>query len=217
MMSRDQRPYYVAVQSYASIMTGRHMKNSTKGALAASAAGVLLLGGAGSLAYWTANGSAEGGDITSGELKLTDGTCDDDWVYAPGAAGAGTDVALFVPGDKVTKQCTFTLTATGDNLAATIDAPSAVTYTAPSTATTLSLTADTTFTIGGAAGTPAAIADGGTVTSANNGDTITATFVVTIPKGTDQSGAPVVNGNDTQSITASLDTLTVGLEQVAPN
>ena len=29
------------------------MKNATKGALAAAAAGSLLLGGAGSLAYWT--------------------------------------------------------------------------------------------------------------------------------------------------------------------
>ena len=197
------------------------MKKSTKGAVAAGAAAVLLLGGAGSLAFWTATGTADGGAITSGDLKLTDGTCDPTWQYADGAAGAGTDVALFVPGDQVTKQCTFELEATGDNLSATLDAPASVSYTAPGTAASLSLTADTTFTIDAlpvvSPAVPTPIADGGTVTSANDGDTITATFVVTIPYGTDESGTPVVNGNDTQNITATLDTLTVTLTQVDPS
>ena len=44
------------------------MKKSTKGAVAAAAAGVLLLGGAGSLAYWTADGAADGGSITAGGI-----------------------------------------------------------------------------------------------------------------------------------------------------
>jgi alternate signal-mediated exported protein len=188
------------------------MKKSTKGALAASAAGVLLLGGAGSLAYWTADGVAEGGTITAGDLKLTDGDCDTDWVYADGADNAGATVVLFVPGDEITKQCTFELEATGDNLSATLDAPASVSYTSAPDTDALTLTADTSFTIATPPATPVAIADDGVVTSANDGDTITATFDVTIPFGT-----TTVNGNDTQDIVATLNTLTVTLTQVDPN
>ena len=60
------------------------MNKASKGALAALAAGVLLLGGAGSLAFWTDTAEVAGGAINSGELSLTDttpGTCADaDWV-----------------------------------------------------------------------------------------------------------------------------------------
>jgi alternate signal-mediated exported protein len=195
------------------------MNKSTKGALAAGSAAVLLLGGAGSLAFWTADGAAEGGSITAGDLKLTDGTCDTDWVYAAGSAGAGNPVDLFVPGDEITKQCTFGLQATGDNLTAKITAPASVSYTSTGSATALSLTADTTFTVDdlplAAQAAPTPIANGGTVTSANDGDTVTATFLVRIPFGTDESGAPVLNGNDAQDLTATLDTLTVSLAQEA--
>ncbi|WP_332666443.1 alternate-type signal peptide domain-containing protein [Aeromicrobium sp.] len=189
------------------------MKRSTKGALAASAAGILLLGGAGSLAFWTADGDANGGSITAGTLTLTDGTCDAAWTYAAGSAGAGNTVALFVPGDVVTKQCTFTVGATGDNLTAEVDAPASVEYTSAPTGTSLSLTAASTFAI---TGDPAgrALLDGDTITSADGGETITATFQVTIPFGTDETGAPIINGNDTQGITATLDALTVTLTQV---
>ena len=197
------------------------MKKSTKGAVAAGAAAVLLLGGAGSLAFWTAQGEADGGDITAGELTLTDATCAPSWSYAAGSAGAGTPVALFVPGDKITKQCTFDLEATGDNLSARLTAPASVEYTAPGAADSLALTAATTFTIddlsGAAPTVPTPIANTGLVTSANDGDTITVTFDVTIPYGTNEIGTPIVNGNDTQNITASLNTLTVSLEQVNPN
>ena len=185
------------------------MKKSTKAAIAASAAGVLLLGGAGSLAYWTADGAADGGDITAGTLTLTDGTCDADWVYATGNPGADTAVGLIVPGDVITKDCTFTLAATGDNLKAAIGAPASVTYTPSTASTSLDLTAATTFDVGG---TP--IVDGGFVTSANDGDTITATFTVTVPFGTDETGTPQINANDMQGITATLDELTVTLTQV---
>ena len=51
------------------------MKKSTKGAVAAGAAAVLLLGGAGTLAFWNADGTAEGGTLTAGTLELTDLTC----------------------------------------------------------------------------------------------------------------------------------------------
>ncbi len=67
------------------------MKKATKGAIAAAGAGVLLLGGAGTLAYWTADGAAAGSDITAGDLDLTAGTCSG-WTYASGAAGTGAAV-----------------------------------------------------------------------------------------------------------------------------
>ena len=57
------------------------MKKSTKGAFAAAAAGSLLLGGAGSLAYWTDASTVDGKAITSGHLQLNPitATCDDSW------------------------------------------------------------------------------------------------------------------------------------------
>ena len=177
------------------------MNKSTKGALAAGAAGVLLLGGAGSLAYWNATGDADGGAITSGTLTLTDGTCDPAWSYAAGSA-VGDPVSLVVPGDSVTKTCTFTVGATGDHLSATLSAPSTLTYTTTgNTGASLSLTAAATYKVDGVATT--------TVTSANDGDTITADFVVTFPYG----DATAVNINDTQHLTATLDAMTVTLTQ----
>jgi alternate signal-mediated exported protein len=189
------------------------MKKSTKGAVAAAAAGVLLLGGAGSLAYWTAEGTVTGGDITAGDLKLSNADCDADWVYA----GTTTTVQLFVPGDEITKQCTFDLEATGDNLAAEL--------TAPDTATVTTDPADTSFDVDVAAtytktlGTAAAVdvADGDTVTSSDDGSVITATIAATIPFGTDEDGTPKVNANDTQDIVATLDDITVTLTQVDPS
>jgi predicted ribosomally synthesized peptide with SipW-like signal peptide len=47
------------------------MRKSTKGALAAGTAAVLLTGGAGSLAYWTATDTTKGAVIGAGQLGLT--------------------------------------------------------------------------------------------------------------------------------------------------
>ncbi len=186
------------------------MKRSTKGAVAAGGAAVLLMGGAGTLAFWTATGDAEGGAINAGTLTLTPVGCDVNWVYAAGSAGAGTTVNLFVPGDSVTKECTFTVGATGDNLSATIDAPNTLTFTTDPAATSFDATVGATYDLGGTA-----IADGGTITDADGGETLTVDFVVTIPFGTaDPAG---INDNDMQGVEATLDTLTVTLTQVDPN
>lgn len=197
------------------------MKKSTKGAVAAAAAGALLLGGAGSLAYWTADGSVTNSDITAGDLTLTDGTCADDWTYA----GTETPVQLFVPGDEIAKTCTFDLTASGDNLEAELDAPDTVAVTTEPEGTSFDIDVDATYTKLAAGGVPAddtvAIGDGDTITSADDGSTITVNFVVTIPFGTDEDGAgepvTVINANDTQNIVASLANLTVTLTQLDPN
>lgn len=182
------------------------MKKSTKGAVAAGGAAVLLLGGAGSLAYWTASGSVDGGSITSGTLTLSAGTCGD-WTYADTST-----VSLIVPGDTVTKTCSFTISATGDHLEATLDAPDSVNYTTSGNdATTLSLTASASYAV---AGTPVASDGTGTITSANDGDTLTATFKVTFPYG----DPTTINANDTQHLETVLDNnVAVTLTQADPN
>jgi alternate signal-mediated exported protein len=197
------------------------MNKTTKGALAASAAAILLMGGAGSLAYWTAEAEADGGSIAAGNLQLTDGDCDGDWTHVGGPSADDT-VELFVPGDEITKQCTFTLTATGDNLAAEVGVPSTVEYsTGPEDdddyVEPLSLTTEATFEVTDTA-TPAttrALANEDVVTDADDGSTITATINVTIPFGTAADATTPVNVNDTKNLVATLDALTVSLTQVA--
>lgn len=186
------------------------MRKSTKGAIAAGGAAVLLMGGAGTLAFWTATDDATGGVINAGTLTLTSVGCDADWVYAAGQAGAGQPVDLFVPGDVVTKECTFTIGATGDHLSATIDAPDTLTFVTDPTGTSFDASVSATYDVNG---TP--IADGGTITDANGGDTLTVAFDVDIPFGTaDPTG---INDNDMQGVEATLNTLTVTLTQADPN
>jgi len=182
------------------------MKKSTKGTLAAAAGAVLLLGGAGSLAYWNASATVNGGAVTTGSLTLSGGTCGATWVYANGTA-AGQTVAKVVPGDSITKSCTFTVGASGDHLSASLGAPATTAYTkSPAGAGTDSLTVATTYTIDR---TPVAtLVNGDKLTSTDNGKTLTAKFVVTMPY-----GSPTVNGNDTQDLTATLNALTVTLTQ----
>lgn len=183
------------------------MKKSTKGALAAGAAAVLLLGGGGSLAYWTATGTVDGGSFDTGTLGLTADDCSTAaWTYAtPGHVGEA--VTLVVPGDSIQKDCTFTVAATGDHLAATADAPGTVDVTPTPAAPTVQATVAATYDIGGTALPP-----GGTITSANDGQTLTAHLVVTFPYG----DGSTIDFNDTQNINAALSALTVTLTQTDP-
>ena len=176
------------------------MNKSTKGAVAAAAAAVLLLGGAGSLAYWTDQGTADGGAITAGSMSITDGTCGT-WSYS-GGSQAGQPVGLIVPGDAVAKDCTFTIAASGDHLSADLSMPTTLTYTPSTPDTSVELTAAATYTVG-------ATPDQTAITSADNGDTLTVSFVVTFPFGDDTT----TNINDTQGLTATLDALSVSLTQ----
>jgi alternate signal-mediated exported protein len=182
------------------------MNKSAKGTLAAAAGAVLLLGGAGSLAYWNASATVNGGAITTGSLTLSAGSCGTNWVYNNGSA-AGQTVVKVVPGDSITKSCTFAVGASGDHLSATLTAPATTTYTKnPTSATTDSLTVATTYTIDR---TPVAtLVNGDKLTSTDDGKTLTAKFVVTMPY-----GSTTVNGNDTQNLTATLNALTVTLTQ----
>jgi alternate signal-mediated exported protein len=114
------------------------MNKLVKGAIATGVGVVLLMGGAGSLAYWNAGTNLGGATITAGNLSVApvgSGT----WKN-----GAATISAIgsfrTVPGDSLTFTQDVTLTATGDNLKFTVGlAAGALTlpgsYTAPATVT----------------------------------------------------------------------------------
>lgn len=93
------------------------MNKATKGAIAAGAAGILLLGGAGTFALWEDTDSIDPAAISTGVLTLGvgSGTWHDATVGSPVAI---TNIANFdiVPGDTITYTTTATITAEGDNL-----------------------------------------------------------------------------------------------------
>jgi alternate signal-mediated exported protein len=122
------------------------MKKSTKGALATSAAAVLLLGGAGTLAYWNDSGTVPGGTIQSGQLRLGPPSCGSGWTLDGGAAFT---TQLLVPGDTLTKTCTVDLVATGAHLGADL-AVGTPTWAATNPLTS-ELTPSATFTVNGVA------------------------------------------------------------------
>ena len=101
-----------------------------------------------------------------------------------------------VPGDTLTKTCTFAIKATGDHLVADL----AVTQPTVSGDATLSdvLTADGTFTVNNAAATQ--------ITSANDGQVLEAVVTINFPY-----GAAV--DNLSQADTATLSTFTVTATQ----
>jgi alternate signal-mediated exported protein len=95
------------------------MNKLTKGAIAGAAGVVLLLGGAGTFAFWNSTASVAGGSIVAGNLLVAN----------TGAAGVWTDqndtvidIATYriVPGDTLTFTDDLTVTAVGDNLTATL-------------------------------------------------------------------------------------------------
>ncbi len=103
------------------------MKKTTKGALAAGAAAVLLMGGVGTLAFWTDTATTTGTTISAGHLDLTDGACGAGWVLDGGTPYTNQ---VLVPGDTLTKSCSYTLDIAGAHFTTadfTVAAPSDVT------------------------------------------------------------------------------------------
>lgn len=182
------------------------MHSTTKGVVALGAATVLLLGGAGTLAYWSDSATVSGGAVSTGRLGIDAGSCGPTWTYASGTAAGQPITQGIAPGDAVTKVCTFTIDAAGDHLSATPTVPSTVAYTVTGgSPTTLSLPVTATYTLDGAPFSPASV-----ITELDNGKTLSARVTVSFP-----FGSTTVNANDTQGLTASLDGLTVALTQTA--
>lgn len=95
------------------------MKKSTKGLVAAGAAAALLLGGAGTLAYWTADDTVDGGTLSSGSIVLGTPECGEGWVHSTSDPVRAVDQV--VPGDTIALTCTVTLDLEGDNIGATLE------------------------------------------------------------------------------------------------
>lgn len=178
------------------------MRHSVKGVLASAGAVAVLVGGTGTLAFWTDTVTVPGDTgITSGTMTLTDttsGGCGSTgWVLDASESPAGGAFVpasdLLVPGDELSKTCTFTVGATGDHLRATIG------VSAPLVSGTLAsaLTAGATFT---SAGSPVT-----TITSADDGATVTARITVTFDP---------ASGNATQSKVADVGDYAVTLSQI---
>lgn len=94
------------------------MKKVMKAAIAAGAAGALLLGGAGTMALWSVDTDIDAGTVTTGHLTL-DATATGVWTDTS-ADAATTDFVPatdhLVPGDTVTYAQTVTIGADGKNL-----------------------------------------------------------------------------------------------------
>jgi alternate signal-mediated exported protein len=96
------------------------MNKLTKGAIAAAAGVILLMGGAGTLASW--NSSANAGSsqtITAGSLSVT---ANADGAWKSGATTITPSTFKIVPGDSLTYTQTFNLVASGNNLLFTLAA-----------------------------------------------------------------------------------------------
>lgn len=174
-----------------------------KGALAISFAALLLLGGAGSLAFWTATGTVSGAAIDTGQLALSTPDCSGGWTL-DAAGGGGTftpGVTLLVPGDVITEDCTTTLTATGAHMSGTITADQNPAVTgAPAGTFTVAVGTVTDTTTGNPADT---------FTNANNGDTLSIEVQVTFVD-------PGTADNTTQNLTAALGDITLTATQSHP-
>jgi len=170
------------------------MKRTTKGAIAASAAAVLLLGGAGTLAFWTDDATVTGTTINAGHLKLTNAQCGTDWTFE----GVAYTTQLLVPGDELEKVCDYTIDAAGDNLVAEFSVNSP-TFTASNGLTDeLDVTAE--YEVNGSPVTPpVAVADD---------DVVTATIHVDWPFGVEDN-----DSNQNPGLSATLSAVTVTVTQ----
>ncbi|OZF05045.1 MULTISPECIES: alternate-type signal peptide domain-containing protein [Nocardiaceae] len=100
------------------------MNKATKGAIAAGAAAVLLLGGLGSFALWSDEETVGGGDINSGELNFDPVANTRVWTETTSGTVIGPDPAgfLIVPGDILEFSSDYEVNWAGPNLRATITA-----------------------------------------------------------------------------------------------
>jgi alternate signal-mediated exported protein len=148
------------------------MNKTTRGALAGGAAALLLLGGAGTLAFWNATDTNDPGAIGSGRLALLAET--GVWKLNGGVVEDPTAV-LLVPGDEVTFDGTYVIDAGGDNLQATVS------VTGAAEAGTLAGHVSTTseFTLAGTA-----LAGSEVITELDDGDMLGVAIDVDFPFGT---------------------------------
>jgi alternate signal-mediated exported protein len=102
------------------------MNRAMKGAIAAGAAGILLLGGAGTFAVWSDTKSTDAGTVSTGQLSLS--VADGTWTEtATPLVPIDSETFQIVPGDSLTYTTTVTVKAEGENLQAVLSVPTELT------------------------------------------------------------------------------------------
>lgn len=172
------------------------MKKNLKASIAISAGVLLLLGGAGSLAYWNSGAVVgEGNTITAGQLKVTANT-PGTWQKSFYAQGGRTPLSgpttvanistpfLAVPGNRLTYTQTFTVTASGEDLRFKIETTAGAVAAATNASADVALAA----AINGAAGSP------NTNTDVTSGFTVNAggNVVVSTPANPSPPATPTI-------------------------
>lgn len=175
------------------------MKKSTKGAFAVVAAAALVFGAAGTLAFWTDTATTDGTTINTGHLNLDGEDCGAGWTLDGGAAY--TD-QLLVPGDTLTKDCTYTLDVAGTHLTEVDFAVEAPTDVSGDQALIDELDVTTTVALNG---TPQGSA---TNVPVSDGDEVTVGILIEWPYGAEDN-----DSNQPGGLNATLDELTVTVTQ----
>lgn len=177
------------------------MNKTTKGAIATGAAAVLMMGGAGTLAFWTETVDVPGGTLESGHLEITGDTCTAGPGAAPWELDGGADVTAatrIVPGDTVTKTCSFTIDGEGDHFENVDLDITSVTWGGANDLTT-------------AIGTPTATFTGATDGPIADGDVISVDQLVTVE--ITATFPTTVTGDDAEDLVAALNAVSVTATQ----
>ncbi|RZU67073.1 alternate signal-mediated exported protein [Microterricola gilva] len=172
------------------------MKKITKAAIAGTVGAALLVGGAGSLAFWTDTATGPQIDIQSGQLDLgTVGT--GTWTIQQSAAGVSPAQAAavtfapasdkIVPGDVLTTTVSVPVTLDGKNIKAKFDVAVKALVAGNATATAADTALITALNTGGVKVTKingTAVAAGTTSANLTAGATVPVEISVTFPWGT---------------------------------
>ena len=149
------------------------MKKSTRATIA-GVAGLSLLAGGATFAYWNSEADVPGATIASGSLTLTsagDGTWTD---VTGGGSTEVTDISTYtvVPGTELEYTESYTIAATGDNLSADLGTSGVVNASTGELADG-AVAVDSVFTLEGDA-----VAD--SITSDNGGEVVAVTVSVDV-------------------------------------
>ncbi|MFC3964961.1 alternate-type signal peptide domain-containing protein [Nocardia jiangsuensis] len=182
------------------------MDKRGKATLAAGGAVVLLLGGAGSLAFWQDSTESGGGTITSGELALSECTpvSGSGWTDDTNGTAEPIDIATFriVPGDTLSYTCTTVVSADGENLTATLAADTSEMFAAGSDPALQARLIETEMTVTDGNG---AVLPNAQITEADDGATITVAAELTFD--------PATPDQEAQNASVTLNNVAITLTQ----
>ncbi|MGV8884218.1 MAG: alternate-type signal peptide domain-containing protein [Microbacteriaceae bacterium] len=157
------------------------MNKLVKGAIATAAGIALLMGGAGTLAFWSDAENITGGTITAGNLDIsTPATAPATDGWKSGTTAINLATYKIIPGSTITYTKTFNVTAVGNGLTATAalgnQSIAGTTTSAADVALANRLTKTAAFTVGGVSTS--------TVSAAAGTQTVVVTVSITFTDGT---------------------------------